>query len=138
MQKSFSKIWFFLALILVLLSAPLVRIHADCPGTADVICNPISSNTVPELAIRIINFLLSIIGTLSILFIIIGGFQYVTSAGNEDAAKKGRATITYAIIGLIAAILSFLIVRVSVNSLSNNKTINNSSSSSGSTLVSGR
>jgi glucose uptake protein GlcU len=53
----------------------------------------------------------------SVLFILIGGFQYVTSAGKEEQAKKGRQTLTYAVIGLAISILAYVIVYAVTNSL---------------------
>ena len=97
---------------------------ADAAGcttaTPDQLCNPISQSTVPGLIITATNFLLATIGVLAILFIIIGGLQYVTSAGNEENAKKGQKTITYAIIGLVVAILAFAIVQVVNNTINKN------------------
>jgi hypothetical protein len=63
--------------------------------------------------------LLPIVGIIAVLFIIIGGFQYITSAGNDDMAKKGKQTLTYAIIGLVIVILSYVIITVIINTLVN-------------------
>ena len=49
---------------------------------------------------------------LAVLFLIIGGFYYITSAGNEEQAEKGRKTLINSIIGLVVIILSYTIVRI--------------------------
>jgi len=56
------------------------------------------------------NTILGIVGTLAVLFLIIGGFQYVTSAGNPDSISKAKSTILYAILGIVFAILAFAII----------------------------
>jgi uncharacterized membrane protein len=43
---------------------------------------------------------------------VIGGFLYITSAGNEERAKKGRTTVINAIIGLVIIILAYVIANV--------------------------
>lgn len=49
---------------------------------------------------------------IAVLFVIIGGFWYVTSAGNEETAEKGRNTVVNAVIGIVIIILSYVIVNV--------------------------
>lgn len=58
----------------------------------------------------IINFLLVAIGIVSVIMIIIGGFRYTLSNGDENSVRAAKDTILYAVIGLIVAILSFVIV----------------------------
>ncbi len=72
---------------------------------------------VTELLLRIINILLAIAGLVAVVFLIIGGFRYITAGGNEEAAEAGKKTIINAIIGIVVIILSFVIVRVVSNAL---------------------
>lgn len=65
----------------------------------------------------IIQFLLLIVGLVAIAFIIYGGFQFITSRGDEEQATAGKRTLTNAIIGLVIVILSYIIVAVIVNAL---------------------
>jgi hypothetical protein len=60
----------------------------------------------------IINTVLMISGTIAVLFLIIGGFQYILSGANEDLAKRGKTSIRNAVIGLIIIILSYTVIRV--------------------------
>ncbi|MEK7075533.1 MAG: hypothetical protein AAB948_01905 [Patescibacteria group bacterium] len=75
-------------------------------------------DTVNTLLIRIINIILSISASFAILFVVIGGFRYITSNGNEEVAGKGRQTLVNAIIGLVIIILAYTIVRIAVNTTS--------------------
>ena len=73
--------------------------------------------TAGAFILYIINILLGVVGIIAILFIIIGGFRYITSAGSEEAAESGKKMITNAIIGLVVVILSYVIIRVIMNAL---------------------
>jgi hypothetical protein len=76
-----------------------------------------ANNTFGGLANLVVNFLLGIVGIVSLAFIIIGGFRYITSQGDEEAAAAGKKTLTNAIIGLIVVVLSYIIVVVTINAL---------------------
>ncbi len=67
--------------------------------------------------LRIINIALAIAGLVAVLFLIIGGFRYITAAGNEEAGASAKKIITQSIIGIVIIILSFVIVRVISNAL---------------------
>ncbi len=59
----------------------------------------------------VIEFILRIIGAIAILLIIIGGLYMIISEGSEDRLEKGKTILTNAIIGLVIAMFSYLIVR---------------------------
>ena len=50
------------------------------------------------------------VGALAVIFIIIGGIQYITSAGNPSGQEKSKKTITYAIGGLVLALSTTAII----------------------------
>ncbi len=80
-------------------------------------CAPAGASTATGLIIGIIQIALWIVGLLSVLFVIIGGFRYVTAHGNEEQAEAAKKTLTHAITGIVIVILSFVIVRVISNAL---------------------
>ncbi|HSX09200.1 MAG TPA: hypothetical protein VLF93_03540 [Candidatus Saccharimonadales bacterium] len=49
---------------------------------------------------------------LALIFLILGGIQWITSGGDKSKLSSARARITYAIIGLIVAFAAFFIVSV--------------------------
>lgn len=96
----------------------------ECSGVSAILdlfglggCGPAGASTASEFIYGIINILLAIIGLLSVLYIIIGGFRYVTAHGNEEQAEGAKKTILHAIIGIAVVILSFVIVRIIANAL---------------------
>ena len=52
----------------------------------------------------ILGVVFGIVGGLSLLFIIIGGFRYVISAGDPQSIAQAKNTILYAVIGMAVAI----------------------------------
>jgi hypothetical protein len=65
----------------------------------------------------IVGLLLPIAGIIAVLFIIIGGFQYMFAGVNEKLAERGKNTLRNAVIGLIVILLAYVIVTVTVNTL---------------------
>jgi hypothetical protein len=54
----------------------------------------------------------TLVGILSVLFIVIGGYQYITSRGDEKRAGAGKKTILWALIGLVLVLLAYGIVTI--------------------------
>lgn len=63
-----------------------------------------------QLALTIVNWLLSFLGLIAVVMIIYGGFLYVTAAGNDEKINKAKKIIMYAIVGIVVILLSFAIV----------------------------
>lgn len=47
----------------------------------------------------------------AVIFVIVGGFHYVSALGNPENAQKGKQTITWAVVGLIISIAAYAIVQ---------------------------
>lgn len=58
----------------------------------------------------ITNVLLFVIGAVSVIMLIIGGFRYTVSQGDSSALTSAKNTILYAVIGIVVAILAYGIV----------------------------
>ena len=74
--------------------------------------NPLNAETLPELMATILRILFALIGIISVIIIIIAGFRMVLASGNEAELTKAKQAITWAIIGLIVALMSFSIVAI--------------------------
>ena len=60
----------------------------------------------------LINFLLWTVGILSVVMIIFSGFRYITSTGDAAKTKSAQTALTYSIVGLIVAVLAWVIVKM--------------------------
>ncbi|PIQ77238.1 hypothetical protein COV82_05585 [Candidatus Peregrinibacteria bacterium CG11_big_fil_rev_8_21_14_0_20_46_8] len=59
---------------------------------------------------RVIDTLVFLIGSVALIVFIIGGLLLITAEGKEDRLEKGKNAMLYAIIGVVVAFFSFLIV----------------------------
>lgn len=66
--------------------------------------NPLKFCTVEKILTSALGTLQGIILTLSIIFIVLGGIFYITSAGNEKRITAAKGTLTAAVIGLAIGI----------------------------------
>jgi hypothetical protein len=64
----------------------------------------------------ITNVLLFLIGAISVIMLIIGGFKYVVSNGDSSAVTSAKNTILYAVIGIVIALLAYAIVNFVISS----------------------
>ena len=102
-----------------LLLMPLfVKAQLSKPSVGDTKLPDLSGGKgVAGMIAFITKILLGFAGAIAVLFIIIGGFQYLTSGANPDLAKKGKVTLQNALIGLVIIILSFTVVSLVYNEL---------------------
>ena len=66
---------------------------------------------------NVINIAMMAAGLVAVIYLIIGGFKYVTSGGNAEAIEGAKGTILNAIIGLIVIFISFLLVNYILGAL---------------------
>lgn len=80
-------------------------------------CGDYELNDMVLLLVRISDFVLGIVGSLALLFIVYGGVLFLVSGGNQETVAKGKKAITGAVIGLILVFLSFTIINFVMTSL---------------------
>ncbi len=71
-----------------------------------------SNKTVSLIVIKVISWLLRILAALAVMVLIIAGMMYILSGGDEGKASTAKTWILYAIIGLIIALLGWVIVNL--------------------------
>lgn len=74
--------------------------------------NPLEKNTLPQLLATLLRILFMLIGMVAVVIIIISGFRMVMASGNETELTKAKQAITWAVVGLIVALMSFSIVAI--------------------------
>lgn len=65
----------------------------------------------------VINVLSWVVGVISLIMIIVGGFKYVTSGGDSSSTQSAKNTIIYALVGLIIVAFSQTIIRFVIEKL---------------------
>lgn len=78
-----------------------------------------STQKLNNLIRSIINLLSVVVGVVAVVMIIVGGLRYITSGGNDTSVTSAKNTILYAIIGLIIVALAQVLVRFTLNRITN-------------------
>jgi hypothetical protein len=86
-------------------------------GSSNIGCDAtgVDNNSVSKLASNVVNVFSIIVGAVSIIMIIYGGFRYITSGGDSGSVGNAKNTLIYAIVGLIIVALAQVIVHVVLN-----------------------
>ena len=72
---------------------------------------PVTLSYLEVILKNFLNIAITLGGIAAFIMIIIGGFKYMTSGGDPKQTQAASQTITYAIIGLLAAIGSWFILK---------------------------
>ena len=72
---------------------------------------PKGSPTVNGVITTVINIISAFVGVVAVIMIIFAGFKYVTSGGDSSSISSAKNTLIYAIVGIVVAALSQIIVR---------------------------
>lgn len=76
-----------------------------------------ATKDAPKVLLAVFEILLRIAGMAAVIFVIVGGFQYILTQGEPDKAKAAKGTIVNALIGLVIAISATVIVNFFARSI---------------------
>lgn len=114
-MKKISKLIASLALIVgfslaTATAVSAVNVYEPCASGSDsAVCNSTDDN-INSIIGTVVDLLIYAIGITSVIVIIVSGFTYVTADGKQEQITKAKNTLTYAIVGLVIAILAYAIV----------------------------
>ncbi|MAF13781.1 MAG: hypothetical protein CMI53_02715 [Parcubacteria group bacterium] len=80
--------------------------------------NPLGQNDPRVIIGNIIKAALGVVGSLTLAFFIIGGFFWITSAGNDEKVKRGKDIIVWSSFGLALIFFSYALVTFLLRALS--------------------
>ena len=132
LQKLKTKLLFIVG-VAMLLSPALVPAIASAQNVTGNLCSGTQAGTVDttgtanttglncsdtggattgfsKIITTVINVLSFIVGGVSVVMIIVGGFRYIISGGNDSSVAGAKNTIIYALIGLVIVALAQVIV----------------------------
>jgi|GEM_PF-1770878 len=78
--------------------------------------NPLGFGDIESWAEYRVRRFLSFVGIAALLYLVVGGFRYMT-AGNDEQVKSARKMITWAVIGLITVIISYTVMSTVIYTL---------------------
>jgi len=70
-----------------------------------------SSASLMEMIVRLIRTALGFLGIVAVIFVLYGGFKYMTSGGETKRVDDAKKIITNALIGMVIILFSFAIVQ---------------------------
>jgi len=79
--------------------------------------SPLKFETPLQLINAIISAILGVVGILSVIFIIWGGYGYIMAGGSEEKIEEAKKTITYAIIGLVLSIGAYILINTVIRAI---------------------
>jgi hypothetical protein len=72
--------------------------------------NPLGARTIPTIIGQAVAWLGSIAGSLFFAYLIWGGIEWMTAAGNAERLKKGQQRIIAAVFGIVIVLVAYLVV----------------------------
>lgn len=90
------------------------------PGRRDTVSGPNfyegCGNAPSEIINKFLPPIFSILGFITVIMIVISAIQFISSSGNPESAAAARGRLTYAIVGFVIIVLSYVILQI-VNNL---------------------
>jgi hypothetical protein len=77
------------------------------------ICSPLANiGTIGDLITRVLTFLIPLASVVLFIVLLWGGFDFLTSQGDAEKLKKGRAKIVSGLIGFAIIVLAYTATKV--------------------------
>ncbi|OGI24966.1 MAG: hypothetical protein A3J76_03965 [Candidatus Moranbacteria bacterium RBG_13_45_13] len=106
-----KKIILGVVFLLLPIAAIAANIFPDLGGLG------LSSRPIYDIIANLVKWLLAIFGFIAIIGFVIGGIQYLISAGDEDMQKRAKKTFIYSIIGVIVGLSGLVVITAIQNML---------------------
>ncbi len=111
------------AMSLALVAAPtLASAKWNTAGLKNSEQSGLPKGGILEIAGRTMNWLLALVGFIGIIGFVIAGILYLTAAGDEDRIEQAKKAMMYSIIGVIVALIGFVIIQAVTGWLSTGTT----------------
>ncbi len=90
---------------------------ADVSGSTFANAAGLSDGDLPTTVAALIRVVLGVLGIIAVVIILIGGFKWMTSGGNDEKVKSARKVMTSGIIGLVIVLSAFAIAQFVLSSV---------------------
>lgn len=108
-MKKITKNLLSLALLLTVLGLPLL-VGAQFNPTTGAGGTNLSTDSLYDTLVNILNILLGIIAVLAVLGFVISGIMFITAGGSSDRAESAKSWLIYSIIGVAVALIGYIVV----------------------------
>ncbi len=86
-------------------------------------------NSLTSVFSTVTNVMLFLVGAVAVIMLIVGGFRYVASNGDQNSVTGAKNTIMYALIGIVVAFLAFAAVNFVTSQLEKSDEVKKTTSS---------
>ena len=93
-----------------LVAAPSVAGAQWNIGRGNAQSSALPGDSIYNIILRTMNWMLAILGFIGIIGFVIAGILYLTAAGDEDQIGKAKNAMMYSIVGVIVALIGFVII----------------------------
>jgi TRAP-type C4-dicarboxylate transport system permease small subunit len=109
------------------LALPAIAFGADAPAAVTGVDLGLNYATAIGLATtdvrttvsNVIRAFMGLLGIVAVIIILLGGFKWMTAAGNEEKVAEAKKLIISGIIGLVIIMMAFGIAQFVINSIVN-------------------
>ncbi len=112
-MKTISKIFFTLLSLFV--ASPVFA--QEYPPILWGFNNNYNGASLDSILGKIMVYLFPVAGIACVVFIIIGGYTWIVSAGDPAKVKQAQGTLTWAIIGLVFVLIAGLVITTIMNAV---------------------
>jgi len=98
---------------LILIAVPQITLAQDStPSLPNPITDEVDKKIdIQQVMIRVMQLTLAIVDVFALLMFVLGGFEFLTSAGNPEKVKKAKDTLIWATIGIVVITLSYTLLK---------------------------
>ena len=100
----------YAAFAVALVAAPSIAGAQWSAGRFNASSSGLPEDSIYNIIGRTMDWLLAIIGFIGIIGFVIAGILYLTAAGDEGQIEKAKSAMMYSIIGVIVALIGFVII----------------------------
>lgn len=80
-------------------------------GTSNYQSSGLPTGSIYGIISSTLSWLLAILGFIAVIGFVIAGILYLTAAGNEAQIEKAKSAMTYSIVGVIVALMGYVIIQ---------------------------
>jgi hypothetical protein len=125
-MRKYKKINYWIWLVLLFLVSLPVKVWAGWKLEVGII-PPLNTNaevSLDQYVTGIYNFAAMAVGIIGVLMFLVGGFQYMISAGNRGMSGEAKKTMINAVIGIILVLGAYLLLSTINKELINFQALN--------------
>jgi hypothetical protein len=110
---SLTTIWSASVLLFPLLTqAQAANANGAAAAGSPSLPNPLGKNVnLVKVILRVLQIILAAVDIFALFMVILGGFEFLISAGNPNMVKKAKDTLVWAVLGILVITLSYSVLK---------------------------